>query len=64
VAKVSMKEIFGEPKLRKDGTPGKIIELPPLDSLQAPPLTRPDWPPDLPRSPQISPDLPRSPHMS
>jgi len=42
-AKVSMKEIFGEPKLRKDGTPGKIIELPPLDSLQASPLTRPDW---------------------
>jgi len=38
-----MKEIFGEPKLRKDGTPGKIIELPPLDSLQASPLTRPDW---------------------
>jgi len=56
-----MKEIFGEPKLRKDGTPGKIIELPPLDSLQAPPLTRPDWPPDLPRSPQISPDLPICP---
>ena len=56
-----MKEIFGEPKLRKDGTPGKIIELPPLDSLQAPPLTQPDW---APRSPRISPDLPRSPHMS
>ena len=38
-----MKDIFGEPKLRKDGTPGKTIELPPLDMLQESPLTRPEW---------------------
>lgn len=42
-AKVPMKDIFGEPKLRKDGTPGKTIELPPLDMLQESPLTRPEW---------------------
>ena len=29
-----MKEIFGRARLKKDGTPGAIIELPPIESLQ------------------------------
>eukprot|EP00962_Isochrysis_galbana_P045560 scaffold17989_cov79-Isochrysis_galbana.AAC.1 len=38
-----MKTIFGEPKLRKDGSPGRTVELPPVLTLQTSPLTRPDW---------------------
>ena len=41
--KVPMKEIFGVPKLMKSGKPGKLIELPPVDQLQADLLTRPEW---------------------
>ena len=36
--KVPMKELFGVPKLKKDGTPGSLVELPPIDEIQ----TRPD----------------------
>ncbi|KAG6472385.1 hypothetical protein ZIOFF_069847 [Zingiber officinale] len=32
--KMSMKSIFGKKKLKKDGTEGKIITLPPVDILQ------------------------------
>eukprot|EP00667_Euglena_gracilis_P001869 EG_transcript_1869 len=32
--KESMKTLFGEYKKRKDGTPGKLVELPPLRNLQ------------------------------
>ena len=32
--KIPMKEIFGEPRLRKDGTPGAIVDLPPIERLQ------------------------------
>ncbi|KAG6533462.1 hypothetical protein ZIOFF_007333 [Zingiber officinale] len=32
--KMSMKSIFGKKKLKKDGTEGKIITLPPVDVLQ------------------------------
>jgi hypothetical protein len=32
--KTSMKELFGRAKLKRDGTPGKVIELPPLKELQ------------------------------
>ncbi|CAM9468731.1 unnamed protein product [Chrysoparadoxa australica] len=41
--KTSMKEIFGVPKLKKDGTPGAILMLPPMDELQRDPQFRPDW---------------------
>lgn len=32
--KMSMKSIFGKKKLKKDGTEGKVITLPPVDVLQ------------------------------
>jgi hypothetical protein len=35
-----MKEIFGVPRLRKDGTPGSILDLPPIDILQRDPQFR------------------------
>jgi DNA polymerase-1 len=35
-----MKEIFGVPRLRKDGTPGSMIDLPPIDILQRDPKFR------------------------
>jgi DNA polymerase-1 len=41
--KVPMKELFGVPVLKKDGTPGKKVELPPVDELQTNPLTRSEW---------------------
>lgn len=36
--KTPMKELFGVPKLKKDGTPGNVLVLPPIDEIQ----TRPD----------------------
>lgn len=36
--KQPMKELFGVPKLKKDGTPGNVLNLPPIDEIQ----TRPD----------------------
>ena len=41
--KVPMKEIFGEARLRKDGTPGAIIDLPPMEKLQRHPKYRHNW---------------------
>lgn len=41
--KTSMKTLFGVAKPKKDGTPGKLKELPPLRELQSDPETRPRW---------------------
>ena len=38
--KIPMKEIFGVPRLRKDGTPGAIIDLPPIEVMQRDPRFR------------------------
>jgi len=35
-----MKEIFGVPRLKKDGTPGSLVDIPPLDVLQRDPRFR------------------------
>ena len=35
-----MKEIFGVPRIRKDGTPGSILDIPPIDVLQRDPKFR------------------------
>lgn len=41
--KVPMKERFGVPKPKQDGTPGKEKILPPVEQLQRDPDTRSDW---------------------
>eukprot|EP00471_Norrisiella_sphaerica_P011153 CAMPEP_0184502572 /NCGR_PEP_ID=MMETSP0113_2-20130426/50732_1 /TAXON_ID=91329 /ORGANISM="Norrisiella sphaerica, Strain BC52" /LENGTH=1086 /DNA_ID=CAMNT_0026891819 /DNA_START=240 /DNA_END=3500 /DNA_ORIENTATION=- len=41
--KVPMVEIFGVPRLKKDGSPGKILDLPPVEELQNKPETREKW---------------------
>ena len=41
--KVPMKEIFGVPRLRKDGTPGAIIDLPAIEVMQRDPQFRENW---------------------
>ena len=41
--KTAMKDLFGRPKLKKDGTEGRVIELPPIELLQRMPETRPDF---------------------
>jgi DNA polymerase I-like protein with 3'-5' exonuclease and polymerase domains len=41
--KVPMKEIFGQARPRKDGTPGALIDLPPMERLQRDPNTRTNW---------------------
>ena len=41
--KVSMKELFGVAKTRKDGTPSKIKDLPPIHLLQRSRQHRPDF---------------------
>ena len=38
--KKPMKEIFGVPRLRKDGTPGSILDIPPIEVLQRDPRVR------------------------
>ena len=38
-----MKELFGRPRLRKDGTPGKVLDMPSVEELQLDSMTRPDW---------------------
>jgi DNA polymerase-1 len=44
VPKTSMMDLFGVPKLKKDGTPSKQPPtLPPMDALQRDPATRPRW---------------------
>ena len=42
-AKLGMKKIFGKPKLKKDGTPGKTIELPPMEVIQTTEDSRDRW---------------------
>ena len=41
--KVSMKELFGVKRLRKDGTEGSLIDLPPVEVLQRDPNYRANW---------------------
>ena len=41
--KVPMKEIFGERRLRKDGSEGALIDLPPMERLQREPKYRKKW---------------------
>lgn len=41
--KVPMKEIFGVPRLRKDGSPGAIIDLPAIEVMQRDPKFRENW---------------------
>lgn len=41
--KISMKKIFGKKNIKKDGTEGKLIILPPIEELQASEETRWDW---------------------
>lgn len=41
--KISMKKIFGRPNIKKDGTEGKLIILPPIEELQSSEETRWDW---------------------
>lgn len=41
--KKPMKEIFGVPRLRKDGTPGSIVDIPPVELLQRDPRFRQAW---------------------
>ena len=41
--KISMKKIFGRRNIKKDGTEGKLIILPPIEELQASEETRWDW---------------------
>ena len=43
MCKTEMKELFGRPVLKKDGSEGKKIELPPVELLQRMPDTRPDF---------------------
>ncbi|GMI21361.1 hypothetical protein TeGR_g673, partial [Tetraparma gracilis] len=38
-----MKEIFGKRKLKKDGTPGAIVELPPVEEMQRRREYRENW---------------------
>lgn len=41
--KLSMKKLFGQPVTKKDGTPGKKIEVPSTLELQTTPRFRPGW---------------------
>ena len=41
--KVPMKEIFGEKRLRKDGSEGALVDLPPMERLQREPKYRKEW---------------------
>jgi hypothetical protein len=43
VQKISMKELFGKGKLRKDGTESRVKELPPMTELQTLPEHRDNW---------------------
>ena len=38
-----MKEIFGVPRIKKDGTPGSILDIPPIEVLQRDPRFRKDF---------------------
>ena len=41
--KRSIKKIFGKPKLKKDGTPGKTMTLPPVEEIQEDEEQRQTW---------------------
>lgn len=41
--KISMKELFGVPRLRKDGSEGSLIDIPPVEVLQRDPRHRRKW---------------------
>lgn len=41
--KKPMKEIFGVPRLRKDGTAGLLLDLPAIEDMQRKPEFRSDW---------------------
>ena len=41
--KRSIKKIFGKPKLKKDGTPGKTMILPPVEEIQEDEAQRQTW---------------------
>jgi 3'-5' exonuclease len=41
--KQPMKELFGVKRLKKDGTEGAIVDVPPVEVLQRDPRFRPDW---------------------
>jgi len=41
--KKPMKEIFGVPRIKKDGTPGSLVDIPPIDVLQRNPKFRTDF---------------------
>ena len=41
--KIPMKEIFGVPRPRKDGSPGAIIDLPAIEVMQRDPKFRENW---------------------
>ncbi|CAB9529669.1 polymerase I B, chloroplastic/mitochondrial [Seminavis robusta] len=41
--KTSMKELFGVPRLRKDGTEGSLLDIPPVEVLQRDPTHRQKW---------------------
>ncbi len=42
-AKVSMKDLFGKPNMKKDGTAGKLEVVPPVEELQVGEETRKYW---------------------
>jgi DNA polymerase-1 len=42
-SKTSMKDLFGRPNLKKDGTPGKLVTVPPVEDLQTAASTRGTW---------------------
>lgn len=41
--KKPMKEIFGVARLRMDGTPGSLVDVPPVEVLQRDPKFRVQW---------------------
>ena len=41
--KVPMRELFSVPRVRRDGSPSKVRELPPLDAVQRDTATREAW---------------------
>lgn len=41
--KTSMKDLFGVPRLRKDGTEGSLVDIPPVEVMQRDPNHRKKW---------------------
>lgn len=42
-SKKSMKELFGVPRLRKDGSEGSLVDIPPVEEMQRNPRHREQW---------------------